>query len=110
MIGSSHIFGTESTTTMAFAAKHKRHTSVTSAKRGQKEICTHCKYHGHTMGKCYTLHGYPPGCKQRQKTYTNSNTSAIVKQVTTLEDQNDRDMLLLEVAFKILIILNSTTS
>uniref|UniRef100_A0A2N9IE43 Retrovirus-related Pol polyprotein from transposon TNT 1-94-like beta-barrel domain-containing protein n=1 Tax=Fagus sylvatica TaxID=28930 RepID=A0A2N9IE43_FAGSY len=32
-----------------------------------KPICTHCGYIGHTMDKCYKLHGYPPGYKPKGK-------------------------------------------
>ena len=34
----------------------------------ERPFCTHCNYHGHTVEKCYKLHGYPPGYKQEQKT------------------------------------------
>lgn len=29
--------------------------------RNNRPICTHCGLLGHTMEKCYKLHGYPPG-------------------------------------------------
>jgi hypothetical protein len=32
-----------------------------------KPTCTHCGYIGHTMDKCYKLHGYPPGYKPKGK-------------------------------------------
>ncbi|XP_023644322.1 uncharacterized protein LOC111832183 [Capsella rubella] len=34
----------------------------------QKPVCTHCGKIGHTIQKCYKLHGFPPGYK------TNGNT------------------------------------
>ncbi|XP_013607478.1 PREDICTED: uncharacterized protein LOC106314084 [Brassica oleracea var. oleracea] len=36
----------------------------------QKPVCTHCSRTGHTVQKCYKLHGYPPGHKLHQKPST----------------------------------------
>ena len=33
----------------------------------ERPLCTHCNMLGHTMDKCYKLHGYPPGYKQKGK-------------------------------------------
>ena len=33
-----------------------------------RPICTHCGKHGHTMEKCFKLHGFPPGFKSKRKT------------------------------------------
>ena len=30
-------------------------------------LCTHYNFHGHTIEKCYKIHGYPPGYKSKQK-------------------------------------------
>ncbi|KAL5567807.1 hypothetical protein UlMin_024382 [Ulmus minor] len=35
----------------------------------EKPTCAHCGYLGHTIDKCYKLHGYPPGFK-----FCNSNS------------------------------------
>ena len=32
-----------------------------------KPTCSHCGLIGHTMERCYKLHGYPPGYKTRRK-------------------------------------------
>jgi hypothetical protein len=34
-----------------------------SAIRKDRPTCTHCGVYGHTMEKCYRLHGFPPGFK-----------------------------------------------
>jgi hypothetical protein len=34
--------------------------------RKDKPICSHCGFIGHTVEKCYKLHGYPPGLKFTQ--------------------------------------------
>lgn len=31
--------------------------------RGNRPLCTHCGQLGHTIAKCFKLHGYPPGFK-----------------------------------------------
>ncbi|KAL5565662.1 hypothetical protein UlMin_028826 [Ulmus minor] len=68
--------------------------------RGQKKerpFCTHCQYHGHTIEKCYKLHGYPPGFQPRQRdTHPNSqsamhhssNTSYSTNQATVNQVSN----------------------
>ncbi|KAL5572257.1 hypothetical protein UlMin_021854 [Ulmus minor] len=78
----------DSTSAVAFAVKNNdpkrtgERGSYTSTSRnsgnyrGQKKerpFCTHCQYHGHTIEKCYKLHGYPPGFQPRQRdTHPNS--------------------------------------
>ena len=37
-------------------------------------ICTHCGKSGHTVEKCYRLHGFPPGFKFRNKSMANQVT------------------------------------
>ena len=34
----------------------------------EKPVCTHCGKSGHTIDKCYKLHGFPPGYKFKGKT------------------------------------------
>ncbi|KAL5575085.1 hypothetical protein UlMin_016784 [Ulmus minor] len=38
-----------------------------SAYKGKKDkpVCTHCGFFGHTVDKCYKIHGYPPGFKPK---------------------------------------------
>ena len=38
-----------------------------------KSLCTHCGLHGHIIEKCYKLHGYPPGYKVRSKNPNGQN-------------------------------------
>ena len=39
--------------------------------RREGPICTHCGKTGHTMDKCYRLHGFPPGFKFKNKSMAN---------------------------------------
>ena len=48
-------------------------------------ICSHCNIQGHTMDKCYKLHGYPPGYKFKSKTpqtevHVNQTSSTIYEE------------------------------
>ena len=60
---------------MAFAiradnAKNNSKIHQSRGNKGQEKeryFCTHCNFHGHTIEKCYKLHGYSPGYKQKQK-------------------------------------------
>lgn len=47
------------------ASKHAANKQ--SYKKREKLVCTHCGLMGHTMDKCYKLHGYPPRYKTRGK-------------------------------------------
>uniref|UniRef100_A0A1J3EFZ9 Retrovirus-related Pol polyprotein from transposon TNT 1-94 n=1 Tax=Noccaea caerulescens TaxID=107243 RepID=A0A1J3EFZ9_NOCCA len=35
--------------------------------RQTRPMCSHCGFSGHTVDKCYKVHGYPPGFKHKQK-------------------------------------------
>ncbi|XP_065634489.1 uncharacterized protein LOC136069658 [Quercus suber] len=37
----------------------------------KRPFCTHCNMQGHTIDKCYKLHGYPPGYKPKGKSGAN---------------------------------------
>ena len=47
-------------------------TSGHNGKGKERPLCTHCGKLGHTMDKCYKLHGFPPGFKFKN----NKNASA----------------------------------
>ncbi|XP_075670230.1 uncharacterized protein LOC142640000 [Castanea sativa] len=39
----------------------------------ERPLCTHCNMLGHTVDKCYKLHGYPPSYKHKGKPNFNAN-------------------------------------
>ena len=39
----------------------------------ERRLCTHCNMLGHTVDKCYKLHGYPPRFKHKGKPNSNAN-------------------------------------
>ncbi|KAL5570625.1 hypothetical protein UlMin_027200 [Ulmus minor] len=89
-----------STGTMAFAVKtevvktggsnsQRFQNSNFNASKNQKRdrpYCTHCKILGHTMDRCYKIHGYPPGYKFK----INNNSNAAAHQVSTSNDRPDQ--------------------
>ncbi|KAA8536734.1 hypothetical protein F0562_029212 [Nyssa sinensis] len=89
-----------STGTMAFVVKtdvaksggsgsQNSQNSNSSASKNQKRdrpYCTHCKILGHTVDRCYKIHGYPPGYKFR----SNNNSNAAAYQVSTSDDRSDQ--------------------
>ncbi|KAJ4717700.1 Retrovirus-related Pol polyprotein from transposon TNT 1-94 [Melia azedarach] len=76
---------------MAFTTKtnsHKTNFNQSFNKPNQKKdrpLCTHCGYSGHTIDKCYKLHGYPPGYKPRQK----QNLPQVANQVSDVGISNN---------------------
>ncbi|KAA8543184.1 hypothetical protein F0562_021321 [Nyssa sinensis] len=89
-----------STGTMAFAVKtdvaksggsgsQNSQNSNSSASKNQKRdrlYCMHCKILGHTVDRCYKIHGYPPGYKFK----SNNNFNAAAHQVSTSDDRSDQ--------------------
>uniref|UniRef100_A0A2N9GWN9 Uncharacterized protein n=1 Tax=Fagus sylvatica TaxID=28930 RepID=A0A2N9GWN9_FAGSY len=57
---------------VAFAATNSRFNSGTR-NYGKKErhMCSHCGIPGHTVDKCYKLHGYPPSYRSKNKAMAN---------------------------------------
>lgn len=43
----------------------------------QKPVCTHCGKLGHTVQKCFKIHGFPPGYKTHGGGYKNQSTSKV---------------------------------
>ena len=52
---------------ITLAAKTMNLDSKTFKKGKENPTCSHCGLRGHTMEKCYKLHGYPPGYKTKPK-------------------------------------------
>ncbi|KAL5781718.1 hypothetical protein ACOSP7_006747 [Xanthoceras sorbifolium] len=69
-LGSSSSFGFSLSESIAFSA-----ISSTSSKK-DRPICSHCGIMGHTMDRCYKLHGYPPGYKLKGKAQYKSTLSS----------------------------------
>ncbi|KAG7535136.1 GAG-pre-integrase domain [Arabidopsis thaliana x Arabidopsis arenosa] len=58
----------------------------------QKAKCSHCNRMGHTVDKCYKVHGYPPGHPRAKKNnYVGSTnlTSSTLTSTDTLEDSKE---------------------
>ncbi|KAK0606291.1 hypothetical protein LWI29_036227 [Acer saccharum] len=88
---------TTSTGTMAFAVKtdvtksgqsssQNTQDSTFKYQKRDRPYCTHCKILGHTMDRCYKIHGYPP----RYKFRSNNNHNAAAHQVSTSDGNSDQ--------------------
>ena len=62
----------DSANSMAFVARNESFkrpntdAGYSGSNRFQKKeepYCSHCNFQGHTVDRCYKLHGYPPGYK-----------------------------------------------
>lgn len=42
----------------------------------ERPLCTHCGLLGHTINKCYKIHVYPPGYKQKSRNFTANQVTA----------------------------------
>ena len=54
----------------ALATKSQNLTTFNRGSNGkgkERPLCTHCGKLGHTIDKCYKLHGFPPGYKFKNK-------------------------------------------
>ncbi|KAL5576834.1 hypothetical protein UlMin_018533 [Ulmus minor] len=70
-------------------------------RQSEKPTCSHCGYVGHTIDKCYKLHGYPPGFRfkngttptnvNRFSSSSSSNISAtpMTNQASLMSDKAD---------------------
>ena len=96
-VGSQFNSSGDSTNTMAFAMKNDSNYRPTqgvpnkstannsnsaksnrNSQKGGRPFCTHCNYLGYTFEKCYKLHGYPPGFRQKQKPLQGNSQNTMV--------------------------------
>ena len=54
-------------TVLAAKLSNDHHSTNSSGKGKDRPVCTHCGKTGHTVDKCYKLHGFPPGSKFKNK-------------------------------------------
>jgi hypothetical protein len=47
--------------------------------RKEKLVCTHCGITGHTVVKCYKLHGFPPGFKFTKRHFASSSVNYVAQ-------------------------------
>lgn len=80
--------GIDTANGMAFMAGHDSHkrninvnSSVNRFNKRDGPFCTNCNIHGHTIAKCYKIHGYPSGYKSKQR-----NNQVVVNQLSNSTD------------------------
>lgn len=60
--------------------------------RQSRPLCSHCGYSGHTMDKCYKIHGFPPGFKSKILAAAEKQTNPVkhvVANMTLADNTND---------------------
>ncbi|XP_012856897.1 PREDICTED: uncharacterized protein LOC105976150 [Erythranthe guttata] len=62
---------------------------TSAPKRKERGFCTHCNIYGHTIDKCYKLHGYPPGYKAKPRYSSLPQSRFSVNQVAAMESPLD---------------------
>ncbi|XP_062109538.1 uncharacterized protein LOC133821021 [Humulus lupulus] len=83
--------GSDSNQAMAFAFKGDKHNgskpdnqaSKGHPPRRNRPFCSHCNMLGHTIERCYKIHGYPPGYHKPNKT-----PEATANQIQTNDSAN----------------------
>lgn len=77
---------TVSTNATALLAKNSQSNVASSSrsnsqtnKKKERPHCTHCNVLGHTVDRCYKLHGYPPGYRNQKGNSTPSTAAAKTK-------------------------------
>ncbi|KAJ1419903.1 hypothetical protein SESBI_14643 [Sesbania bispinosa] len=85
---------TESQHAFAIQAPLKSH------KPGKKDrpLCSHCGILGHTIDKCFKIHGYPPGFKNKSKgpnvvAQVSDSSTGTVNQLSAAQCQQLIDLL-----------------
>jgi hypothetical protein len=72
--------------------------------RKEKPVCTNCGITGHTVDKCYKLHGYPPGYKFTKKP-SSSVHSVVQSQEEVIDVQMPQLPITLEQCHQLLALL-----
>jgi hypothetical protein len=68
--------------TKTAVSSQPRTNSKANYKGKNRPTCSHCGIYGHTMEKCYRLHGFPPGYKFTK----GKNASSVANQVSAEPD------------------------
>ena len=62
--------------TVLAVANYKPYGGNKNFGRKERPVCSHCGITGHTVEKCYKIHGYPPGYKSRARPAVNQVTAS----------------------------------
>ena len=78
-MGSSNTYIDSTTLAVKGSNSNSFFSGGKNSKGKDRPVCTHCGKLGHTVEKCFKLHGFPPGFKPKGKT-------SMVNQVGVQED------------------------
>ena len=57
--------------------------------RGGRPFCTYCNFPGHVVERCYKLHGYPPGYRQKSKPNSANSSHTMVNKISNDDNAHD---------------------
>ena len=72
-LGHGSSFSSQPDDSVAMYANSKGNSGNKGSNKKERPLCTHCNMLGHTIDKCYKLHGYPPGYKPKGRSNANAN-------------------------------------
>ncbi|XP_073041655.1 uncharacterized protein [Primulina eburnea] len=71
------VHSSSATTTKSSSSFNPKGGKFDKPSRNDKLICSHCHYTGHTVDKCYKLHGFPPGHPRFQQQQSRGHINAV---------------------------------
>lgn len=75
-------------TKAAGSGSNFNNTRLGNFRKKERSYCTHCNIHVHSIDKCYTVNGYPPGFKSRSReNFQNAFNSSAVNQLSTSQNE-----------------------
>lgn len=94
---STSIMNAPSVSATAFLAKssYEGRSSSVSVKKRERPICTHCGLQGHTVDRCYKLHGFPSGYHSHKTNIQNLETKIESQGLSALNTRQCQDFLVL---------------
>lgn len=75
---------------LALTDQNKRSFERTRKKEGhgQRSLCTHCGFRGHTIDRCYKLHGFSPSYRSNSNSQKITNTTVQTRTASTQQMNN----------------------
>ena len=82
-LGHGSSFSSQPDDSVAMYANSKGNSGNKGSNK-ERPLCTHCNMLGHTIYKCYKLHGYPPRYKPKGR--SNANANQVSSQFSSNQD------------------------
>ena len=82
----SAVLATRSENTSGYCSNSSNHGSNYKGK--DRPICSHCGLKGHTVDKCYRVHGFPPGYRNRGKGQAHQAVAVMVPNQSSISENS----------------------